>query len=297
MRIGLIIGLHGRPEGEPPPPRWSFIREQASTAERIGFDLVVFEDALLYEWGEAVHGLWESMTVAGALAAATSRIEFGQSVINAPYRSPAMIAKMADTLDEISGGRYILGIGAGNTDDYANFGFHEDLRYSRFAEGIEIIHSLLKTGSVDFAGSYQSAKGARMVFRGPRPQGPPIVLAAGSPKMLRLAARYADGWNWWTTRPVDGSEDLALVIHELERACEEEGRDPSTLTRSVDLYSIDPLGGGSGTYLGGGSTRIAEKILTYAELGFEEARCDLTPLATPAAIEAMAEVVQMVHSG
>ena len=77
----------------------------------------MFEDALLYRGESATNGTWESMAIAAALAEATSTIEFGQSVINAPYRSPAMLASIATTLDEISGGRYVLGIGAGNTDD------------------------------------------------------------------------------------------------------------------------------------------------------------------------------------
>lgn len=149
MRIGLINQLHGRPAGDLPAPSWASIRQRANVAETVGFDVFVFEDALLYRQENTTHGLWESVSIAAALAATTDRIDLGQSVLNSPYRSPAMTAKIAETIDEISGGRYVLGIGAGNTpdSDYEAFGFPIDKRYSRFAEAIYIIHALLKKGA------------------------------------------------------------------------------------------------------------------------------------------------------
>ena len=181
MRIGLIIQLHGSPDSGLPPPTWERVKGFASTAEDVGFDSLVFEDALIYREADTTRGCWESMAIAAGLAAVTSRIEFGQSVVNAPYRSPALTAKIAETIDEISGGRYICGIGAGNTEDYdyQAFGFPSDHRYSRFAEAIQILHGLLKEGRVDFTGQYHSAEDSELDLRGPRTQGPPIVVAAG----------------------------------------------------------------------------------------------------------------------
>jgi len=102
--------------------------------------MFVFEDALLYLGEKGADGVWESVSIAAALAAVTDRIHLGQSVINSPYRSPAMTAKIGDTIDEISGGRYVLGIGAGNTpdSDYEAFGFPTDKRFSRFAQSSPI---------------------------------------------------------------------------------------------------------------------------------------------------------------
>jgi len=130
MRIGLITQLHGRPDGDTPTPSWESISARAATAEAVGFDMFVFEDALLYRGKEATDGVWESVSIAAAVAATTSRINLGPSVANSPYRSPAMMAKIADTIDEISGGRFVLGIGAGNTEDsdYEAFGFPTDSR-------------------------------------------------------------------------------------------------------------------------------------------------------------------------
>lgn len=170
MRIGLINQLHGRPDGGTPAPTWESISARAAAAEAAGFDIFVFEDALLYRGDAATDGVWESVSIAAALAASTSKIDIAQSVLNSPYRSPALTAKIAETIDEISGGRFILGIGAGNTpdSDYEAFGFPTDRRFSRFAEAIQIIHALLKHGRVDFEGEYYSARNAEMVLRRPR---------------------------------------------------------------------------------------------------------------------------------
>ena len=130
MRIGIIIGLHGR---QADAPTWRHVRDQVLAAEAVGFDLAVVEDALFYpsEAGPPA-GAWESVSIVAAMAAATSRLEVGHSVINAPYRSAALTAKIAETLDEISGGRFVLGIGLGNSVDYDQFGVPADHRYSRF---------------------------------------------------------------------------------------------------------------------------------------------------------------------
>jgi len=296
--------LHGGPpDGDRAAPRWRGILEQARAAEKAGFDLVVLEDGMYYHDEDESVGWWESVSMAGALAAATERIEIGHSVLNGPYRSPAMVAKIAETLDEISGGRYVLGIGRGNTEpvDYAAFGVNADHRTARLAEALPIIHALLKEGRVDFSGEHWFAHEAELVMRGPRPGGPPIVVAAAGPRMLRLAAQYADAWNWWSSTGSDLTP-LRPIVAELERACADVGRDPLTLPRTLDVYSFDPLG----RYpekepIGGSVEEMAETILGFRELGFHEVRCDLyhpredvSVLAE--AIPAMAEVVARVHA-
>jgi len=310
MRIGLITQLHGRSDGDAPAPSWESIHQRAITAEATGFDMFVFEDALMYRDDKTTNGVWESVSIAAAVAATTSRIDLGQSVVNSPYRSPAMMAKTADTIDEISGGRFVLGIGAGNTadSDYEAFGFPTDKRYSRFVEAIQIIHGLLKNGEIDFEGEFYTAKQAELVLRGPRPEGPPINIAAGGPKMLQLVAEYGDAWNWWgwdeTLEQI--KERLGPMIEALEQACKAKDRDPSTLGRTFDLYTVVPPGLGTETAktegldmeqpVTGTSEEIAEFILSVGALGFGEVRCDVFP-KTAAAIEAMQPVVEMVHAG
>jgi len=306
MRVGLINQLHGRPDAETPAPTWESISERATAAETAGFDSFVFEDALLYRGEKTTNGVWESVSIAAALAATTTSIALGQSVINSPYRSPAMMAAIATTLDEISGGRYILGIGAGNTpdSDYAAFGFPTDHRYSRFAEAIQIIHALLKTGRADFNGDYYTVKEAELVLRGPRPEGPPINIAAGSPKMLKLVAKYGDAWNWWgwDESLEETSTRFKPLIDQLDRACQDEGRDPKTVMRTFDLYTVVPEGFEDADGLEmkqpvtGSSGRIADYLLGIGGLGFDEVRCDLWP-KTSEAIEAMRPVVKAVQKG
>jgi alkanesulfonate monooxygenase SsuD/methylene tetrahydromethanopterin reductase-like flavin-dependent oxidoreductase (luciferase family) len=305
MRIGLVVELNGTDSGgERPVERWEGILDQVRSAERIGFDSIVFEDALLLEYGGEPRGLWESVAIAGAIAASTTRIEFGHSVINMPYRSPAMLAKIAITLDEISGGRYIFGIGAGNTpeSDYRAFGFPTDFRFSRFAEAIQIIHGLLRAGEVDFSGDFYDASKARTIIRGPRVSGPPILIAGGGAKMLRLVARYADAWNWWTATTVAAVEP---TIAALVRACEEEDRDPGSIWRTVDMYSFDPLASWAGATderpaFGSQPDEMAANILEMGSLGVDEVRCHLH---APGGVDrgdvvaAMADVVDLVHAG
>lgn len=306
MRIGLVNELHGRPGGPTPPPNWETIGARALMAEEVGFDVFVFEDALLYRGEKATDGVWEATTIAAALAATTHHITIAPSVINSPYRSPALVAKIAETIDEISGGRYVLGIGAGNTpdSDYEAFGFPVEHRYSRFAEAIEIIHALLKDGAVDFEGEFYTAKEAEMVLRGPRTHGPPINIAAGSPKMLELVARYGDQWNWWGWGETLDQIRTRLnpIIDTLETACRDEGRDPATLVRTFDLYTVVPerYAGQAGEAgvdnpVTGSSAEIAEFILALGEMGFSEVRCDLWP-KTVEVVDAMADVVSLVHS-
>lgn len=306
MRIGIYIRLYGRPAAETPAPTWASIRDQALAAEAAGFDLVVLEDALWMPDDDGNFGLWESVSVAAALAAATSTIGIGHAVINSPYRNPALVAKIAATLDEVSGGRYTLGIGLGNTpDDYGPFGVAADRRYSRFAEAIRIISDLLREGRSEFEGEFYRAPGAEMILRGPRPEGPPIVVAGAKPKMLRLAARYGDGWNWWTGEP-DDPDSLRPIVDELERACEEVDRDPATLVRSLDVFSVAaPAGGDGGSapgdgVLGGPAEAVAERLLAFRELGIDEVRCNLRfppGAATPEAIAGLAGVVDLVRAG
>lgn len=305
MKIGLYIRLLGRPGTEPPPPSWVSVRDQALAAEAAGFDLVVLEDALLYPDDDGSIGVWESVSMVAAIAAATSTIGVGHAVMNSPYRLPALSAKIAATLDEIAGGRYTFGVGLGNTpDDYPLFGIDADPRYSRFAEGIQIIHDLLRTGRTDFEGTHYRAPGAELVLTGPRPAALPIIIAAGKPRAMRLVARYADEWNWWVGER-DGTVQLRELVAEMERACDEVGRDPGTLRRSLDVFSVavpgvpEPAADGNELQIAGTPDAIADALLAYGELGFAEVRINLrAPSDAPRtdAIAWMQEIVSRIHA-
>jgi alkanesulfonate monooxygenase SsuD/methylene tetrahydromethanopterin reductase-like flavin-dependent oxidoreductase (luciferase family) len=290
MKVGLYIRLLGRSGTDAAPPTWGSIRDQARAAEAAGLDIVVLEDGLLYGTEPEIDGVWEGVTMAAAVAATTKTIGVGQAVMNSPYRYPGRVAAIANSLDEISGGRYTLGIGAGNTpDDYPRFGIDADPRYSRFAEAIEIIHGLLRRGRMTFEGDFYRVRDARLPLRGPRAAGPPISIAAGKPRMLRLAARFGDEWNWWTGRPGD-LDELRPLVDEADRACAEIGRDPSSLRRSIDVFSI---------VSGGSPDQAAETLFSYGRLGFDEVRCELQAAQGTNQLEAIdwiSGVVARVHA-
>ncbi|MCA9861192.1 MAG: LLM class flavin-dependent oxidoreductase, partial [Thermomicrobiales bacterium] len=224
---------------------WPEIKELVVLGESVGFDSVWIPDHLIHEpEGVERYGIWEAWSLISALAAVTSRIRIGPHVLCTGWRNPAMIAKMADTVDEISNGRLILALGAGwHEPEYRAFGFPFDHRIGRFAESLEIIAPLLKTGSVTFEGEFSSAVDCELRPRGPRPDGPPIMIGtiAGTPlggwlgierggnRVLDLVARYADLWNC----PIVNDPSLIPGIREMiDTACIRNDRDPKSLPRT-----------------------------------------------------------------
>ena len=168
MKIGIQL-----PEVER-VVRWPELREMAVTAERIGLDSIWVGDHLLYRGdGSPARGPWEAWSTLAALAAVTERVEIGPLVASTSFHNPAMLAKKAATIDEISGGRLILGLGAGwNEVEYAAYGFPFDHRVSRFEEAFTIVRRLLTTGRCDFHGTYFQLDDCELLPRGPRPAWP-----------------------------------------------------------------------------------------------------------------------------
>ncbi len=272
MRFGLALDLHA-PSSDASEVGWLNVRSQALEAERLGLDLVVLPDHLSYRAGEENGysapdepvGVREATTIAAAIAAATSRIRIGHSVINAPYRTPAMLAHIAATLADISGGRYSLGIGAGNSFDYDQIGVEADHRAGRFEECVRIVSGMLREGEANLEGTYWSAHHAELAFRPDDTHRPPIVIAAGGPRTMQTAVRFGDGWNGWVpTDPDDDTIDRLLAL--LEQTCDEVGRDPSSIEATIDL-GVDPLD------LAGARSRSLEMLARLDGLGIDEVRC------------------------
>ncbi|MBV9279168.1 MAG: LLM class flavin-dependent oxidoreductase [Chloroflexi bacterium] len=241
MKLGLSLSNIELPGGRP-APRFDDLREMAQLAEQLGFDSIWLADHLIHRPpGGEERGFWEAFTFLGALAAVTSRIALGPLVACSSFRNPALLAKMAGSIDEISRGRFILGLGAGwEAWEYRAFGYPFDHRVARFEEALQIIVPLLREGRVDFAGRYHEARDAVLRPRGPRPAGPPIWIGGGRPRMLELTARYADAWN---CSAKEGRADLiAARYQDMVRACERVGRDPATLelTAQVEACVLDP---------------------------------------------------------
>src|SRR5437588_8519262 len=166
-------------------------------AEQVGLDSLWVSDHLIYRFpGQDESAPWEAFTMLSALAAVTTRIALGRLVVCTSFRPPAMLAKMADAFDEISGGRFILGLGAGwHQPEYEAFGYPFDHLAGRFEEALQVIVPLLREGHVDFQGQYYQVRNCLLRPRGPSQSGPPILIGAKRPRMLQVVAQYANAWN------------------------------------------------------------------------------------------------------
>lgn len=286
--------------------RWADLAAMARTAEDVGFDSLWVADHLLYRFPEVPEfGVWECWSLLAGLAAATSRVELGTIVTVTPWRNPALFAKMVDTVDEISGGRVILGLGAGSHQpEFPAFGYDSwDHKVSRFEEEIGIIHTLLRTGRIDHEGRFHTLRDCELRPRGPRPEGPPIMVGAIRPRMLRILATYADEWNipWRQT-----VEDLNEVNPLADEACAKVGRDPATLRRSACLQvnlpgyeswpGNDMLRAGRVKAIGGDHIEIAETLRGYANAGVSHVQLWLDP-NNAEGIESFGRVLEELDRG
>lgn len=215
---------------------WSEIRQIALTAEECGFASIWVGDHLLFrDERTGARGPWEAWSMLAALAEATETVNLGPLVAATSFHAPAMIAKKAATIDEISGGRLILGLGAGwNKAEYEAFGFPYDHRVSRFEEALTIIHTLIRDGSIDYEGVYYTLRDMELLPR-PRP-GIPLMIGSNGPRMLRIAAPLVDMWNTWHVWFDNRPEEIGPLIRDLEAACRDSGRDPSEIVKTAAIY-------------------------------------------------------------
>ena len=309
MKIGLMlpqgVGMRG-----PGVRGWQSVSEMAKVAEDVGFDSLWLVDHLSYKLDgeDRPRGYWEVWSLLSAVAATTSRVELGTLVLAMGWRNPALLAKMADTVEEISGGRLILGLGSGyHRHEYDTFGFPFNYKVSRFEEAIQILHALLREGKVDFVGKYHQARECELAPRGPRTGGPPILMGTVQPRMMACMAKYGDLWNAYyddTHNKVDGIRRLRPIVDE---ACRKEGRDPETLERTVTALVADATADpwwdklptenwvedGPLVPLTGSPENIAEALLEYQAEGINHLQVCLEP-TTVESIEAFSKVLEAV---
>jgi alkanesulfonate monooxygenase SsuD/methylene tetrahydromethanopterin reductase-like flavin-dependent oxidoreductase (luciferase family) len=242
MKVGVIIPL-GENEDLGRCYTWPEIASRAAAAEDGGLDSVWIYDHLFFRFPEKpTQGVHEAFGIWTALAATTTRVELGALVLCTAFRNPAVMAKQAVTLDAISGGRIILGIGAGwHQPEFDAFDISFEKKVERFEEACKIIVPLVKQGTVDFHGVHYSAPNCEML---PRPEREiPVLIASFQPRMLRATADFADQWN---TAWLGHADALAPRVEKLNAACVEAGRDPQTLEVtvgiSVNFPDLDDIG-------------------------------------------------------
>jgi len=227
-------------------------------------------------------GYWECWTLAAALATATQRIEIGTLVSNTGYRNPGLLAQMVNTVDDLSDGRLILGLGAGDyVGEHHTYGYPFERRVGRFEEALQIILPLLRGETVSLEGEFYQIRDAEVRPVGPRPGGPPILigLLQGGPRMQRLVAQHADYWNYWM------AEDMRVEPYREARtaivqACEKHGRDPTTLRKhagiGIVLPGFDPAQV-LGTPLMGSHAELVDKLGLFLEEDIEHFAVTLEP--------------------
>lgn len=302
MHVGIVLPI-AQEAWMSTTARYGEIREVALAAEAAGLDSVWVFDHLMFRDDGVVTGIHECWTVLSAIAEATDRVGLGTIVMGTGFRNPALLAKMAATLDEISGGRVILGIGSGWYEpEYDAFGYPFDHRVGRFEEAATVITDLVRTGHADLDGRWVTARDA--VLAPPARPDLPILIAARRPRMLELTARFADAWNLaWFGMP---DERLAGVRAELDAACARVDRDPATLGITVGLnvgFDAVPVpaadgsdGAGSATALRGSVDDVAEGLAAHAALGVGHAIVNLEP-TTPETVRLLAEAARTAGLG
>jgi probable F420-dependent oxidoreductase len=304
MKIGLDVLLldmdaFGDRRARGRAPRYPEVREMALQAEAAGFDSLWFYDHLLYRFaGQPTVGIWECWTMLSALAEATQRVELGTLVLCTQFRHPALVAKMASTLDEVSNGRFILGVGAGwHEPEFTAFGTPFQHRVARFEEALQILRPLLKEGQVNFTGTYYQARDCEITPRGPRVSGPPLLVGGSGPRMLRLTAQYADLWN---TAYRSSPSSIVEPRAQLHAACTAVGRDPATLGVTVHVAVAYPEVGAPPSvlsafvpeYLTGSPEEIAAAMQGYEQMGVSHLICLCTPY-NATTLGRLAEAVQV----
>ena len=233
MRVGYVLPMgEDRDDGVAASGREIVVA--ARELEDAGFDsLWVFDHLLMQSPGEAPEATWEAWSLLAALAATTERATLGTIVTCTGFRPPGLLAKMAHTVHEMSGGRLLLGLGAGwHEPEYAAFGYPFDRRFSRFEEAFAIITAMLREGRSTFSGTFHSTVDAPLLPTPTLPP-PPIMIGTHGAKMLALTARHADAYNTaWHGRPGDRFAGVRQKLHE---ALAQADRDPATLRLTVGM--------------------------------------------------------------
>ncbi len=287
--------------------RWPDVRALALRAEELGFDSAWYGDHLLYRLAgeQRARGPWEAWTTLAGIAAVTSRISIGPLVAATAFHAPAMLAKMAATVDEISGGRLILGLGAGwNETEFAAFGFPFDHRIGRFGEAFTIVRTLLREGRIDFAGEYHTVRDCELVPR-PREGGPPLILGSSGARMLEIAIPHVDGWNAWYNAFANRPEGIGPLRDTVDAACRAAGREPGAVERTAAV--LVQLPGGTGRVMGdpsmaaippvrGSAGEIAETLRAFAAEGIGHVQLVADPI-TLASLDALAAVLEALDRG
>ncbi len=269
----------------------------ARAAEEVGFDSIWLGDHLLYrDDGRPERGPWDSWATLAGLAALTERVRLGPLVACLGFHPPGVLARMAATVDEISGGRLVLGLGAGwNRVEFEAFGLPFDHRVDRFEEAFAIVRRLLGGERVTLVGRHWRVEDAVLL---PAPgRRPPLMIGSTGERMLEIALPHVDAWNTWWEFHDNTPEGFARESAKVTAAVERAGRDPAEIERSACvLVRVD---GGAGERPGelpaveGPAPRIAAHLLELLDAGADEAILVVDPI-TEGSIRSLGEALALL---
>jgi alkanesulfonate monooxygenase SsuD/methylene tetrahydromethanopterin reductase-like flavin-dependent oxidoreductase (luciferase family) len=288
--------------------RWPEYAAMARAAEEVGFDSIWVGDHLLYRGGQAHYGAgqdhpgeqgpWEAWTLLSALAAVTGRVRLGPLVACAGFHNPGMLAKKAATLAEVSGGRFVLGLGSGwNATEFQAFGFPYDRRVSRFQESFDIVRPLLAGERVSVDGRYHRAE--ELVLLPPAVHPCELMIGSNGPRMLSIALPWVHAWNTWYDDYANTAEGFAALNATITAACGAVGRDPATVRRSACAYVVLDRSAGERPItpeappIDGPPDAIAARLRELGEAGADEIVLVVNPI-TERSIRALGAVLAAV---
>lgn len=301
LDLGLLLPTIGVPSNAG-YDTWEDYRRVAVWAEEMGLDKVWVPDELLWRFPPeyAPMGTWECVAVTAAVATATTRIKVGTWVLSALHRNPGLTVKAAETIDDISGGRFVFGFGAGHSGMQGRaFGYPEDKVVGRYEEALEVVVALLREGKADFAGEFHSASEQENTPRGPQRGSMPLMLAGHGPRTIGLAARHGDIWSGYATES-SHPDAFAGMLEQVGRACVDQDRDPDSLGKSIGVI-FEPSGAGVaeavglGTPLSGSAAETAEIVHRFAEMGVTMLEFIMQPFDQET-LERFAEVIDLLDS-
>ena len=298
MKIGIQLP---EVEWEVPFPE---LLAMARTAEAVGFDSLWLGDHLLYELDVGDRGPWEVWTSLAAIAASTTTIQLGPLVASTSFHTPAMLAKLATTVDAISQGRLILGLGAGwNRREYDAFGFPYDRRVSRFEEAFTIVRTLLRDGEIDFHGAYHHADQCVLDPRSSE-SGPPLMVGSIGDRMLDITLPHVDAWNMWWSQYGNSVEGFAREKERVDRLITAAGRQPGEVDATAAV--LVQLEGGVGRQMGdyddfgtvtpltGSVDELAGQLRAFESAGATHVQLVVDPI-TRESIEWLGDVLAAFH--
>ena len=299
MRLGLYLPTWHRTDRS--VATWAEMRSLARAAEDIGVDMLVVADE---------PGFWECWTLLSALAELTSRVAIGPLVVCTRYRQPALLAAMVLALDEVSGGRLVLGLGSGQGPGdprWSALGYDGTAHVGRFGEAVEIVVRLLREGPIDFEGRFERVASPDIGPRGPRPTGPPIWIAGARPRTMDVAARWGDAVNGGDG--LTGTASVEALRSAIGEACERVGRDTGTvgLTGWSRIAPWDDPRAGleRRDTIAGSPDAVAQRLLEIGAAGVTDVTCFIGdpddgrefPLLTERALDRFAAVLELVRAG